>query len=84
LSKNAKYVFVVVSNQNIGREKFEKIEALASELDNTGLFVLLRGKHLNGEEFYGRSPEYIMNVINGYISQDDFTELDALLNESLA
>ena len=84
LSKNAKYVFVVISNQNIGGEKFRRIEELASGLDNTGLFVLLRGKHLNGPEFYGRSLDDVMTAVDGYISQDDFVKLETLLNESLA
>jgi len=84
LSINAKYVFVVISDKNIDSKQFESIEMLASKFNNTELFVLLRGIHLNDRSFQGRSQKYVMRMAKCHICQESFDKLETLLIESLA
>lgn len=76
LSKNAKYVFVVISDQNIKKNQFAEIEAAGAKLANTALFVLLRGIHPNA---YGQSRSDTVLKVKQHISKESFHKLDALL-----
>jgi len=84
LSKNAKYLFVVISDQNINANQFKDVETSASKLGNTGLFTLLRGIHLNHNSLYGRNLDDVMAEVSGHICHEAFRNLEALLIEALA
>ena len=80
LSKNAKYVFVVISDQNINKKQFTEIEKSGSKLNNTALFVLLRGVHPN---VYGQSRDDTVAQMKQHICNESFQKLDVLLKQSL-
>ncbi len=77
LSKNAKYVFVVISDQNINKKQFTEIEKAGSKLHNTALFVLLRGIHPN---VYGQSRDDTIAKMKRHICNESFQQLDALVD----
>lgn len=75
-SKRAKYVFVVVSDQNINKKQFTEIEKAASKFKNTSLFVLSRGMHPN---VYGQSRDDTIAKMKQHICNESFQKLAALV-----
>ena len=75
-SKRAKYVFVVVSDQNINKKQFTEIEKAASKFKNTSLFVLSRGMHPN---VYGQSRDDTIAEMKQHICNESFQKLAALV-----
>lgn len=77
LAKNAKYVFVVISDQNVSKKQFIEIEKAASKLNNTALLVLLRGVHPN---VYGQSRDDTIAKMKQHVRNESFQKLDALVS----
>jgi hypothetical protein len=75
-SKNAMYVFVIISDQNINKKKFTEIEEAGLKLNNTALFVLLRGIHPN---VYGQSRDDTIAKMKQHICNESFKKLDTLI-----
>jgi hypothetical protein len=78
-SKNARYVFVVMTDQNINKKLFGEVEATASKLDNTAFFVLLRGIHPN---VYGQSRDDTVAKVRRHICSESFHAMETLLERA--
>jgi hypothetical protein len=80
-SQNAKYLFVLISDQNINAAQFKRIEEAGCALRNSRLFVLIRGMYPNA---YGRTRETTVRQIRRHICLDEFDKLDKVLRSALA
>ncbi|NCC56698.1 MAG: hypothetical protein EOM17_03635 [Synergistales bacterium] len=58
-TKDLKWIFIVVSNANIGKAQMERITDYFNQRDEIGFFVLSIGKHLND---VNNEKDYIVNM----------------------
>lgn len=75
-SDTVKYVFFVVSDQNIDKNLFAAAELVASQLQNTALLVLLPGIHPNK---YGKGRDEALKDVLAHINLNSFSELKSLI-----
>lgn len=80
-SSTVKYMFVVISDQNISPKKFAAVEAKAAMLPNVSLFTLVRGFHPNTP---GLTREEAVDKAIAHLSDADVTKLEAELIGALA
>lgn len=73
ISSNIKFVYVVISQGNIGRDKMENFISGIKLLENVEVFVISKGEHLNSYNEISKTE----------INETDFNGLDKLINEKL-
>lgn len=73
ISQDIKFIYVIISQGNIGKDKIDKIITEIKLLENVDIFVISKGEHLNS---YKEISKTEINTI-------DFNELDKLINERL-
>lgn len=73
ISENIKFVYVIISQGNINRDRLNGFIKEIRQLNNIEIFVLSEGEHLNS---YSESIQLKVN-------SNDFTELDNLLEDKL-
>jgi hypothetical protein len=81
VSPKAKYLFVVVTDQNIPRAQFQRVEDEVGNLPNVRLFTLLRGFHPNRP---GRSRNQRLRAVETFASMADAVGLLDELRATLA
>ncbi|MDD5208934.1 MAG: hypothetical protein PHV36_06085 [Elusimicrobiales bacterium] len=75
-SDNLKYVFFVISDQNINPKLFAAAGLAASQLKNTALLVLLPGIHPNE---YGKSRAEAIKDVMEHIDPSVFSKLESFI-----
>lgn len=73
ISSDIKFIYVVISQGNIGKDKMDNFIAGIKLLENVDIFVISKGEHLNS---YNDISKTEINVV-------DFNGLDNLINEKL-
>jgi hypothetical protein len=73
ISSDIKFVYVVISQGNIGRDKMENFISGIKLLENVEVFVISKGEHLNSYNEISKTE----------INETDFNGLDKLINEKL-
>lgn len=73
ISSDIKFIYVVISQGNIGKDKMSDFITGIKLLENVDIFVISKGEHLNS---YNEISKTEINV-------SDFNELDNLINEKL-
>ena len=73
ISSEIKFVYVVISQGNIGRDKMDNFISGIKLLENVEVFVISKGEHLNSYNGLSKTE----------INETDFNGLDKLINEKL-
>lgn len=73
ISSEIKFIYVVISQGNIGREKMNEFISGIKLLENVDVFVISKGEHLNSYKDISKTE----------INISDFNGLDKLINEKL-
>lgn len=73
ISSDIKFVYVVISQGNIGRDKMDNFVSGIKILENVEVFVISKGEHLNSYNEISKTE----------INETDFNGLDKLINEKL-
>lgn len=73
ISSDIKFVYVVISQGNIGRDKMDNFISGIKLLENVEVFVISKGEHLNSYNEISKTE----------INETDFNGLDKLINEKL-
>lgn len=73
ISSDIKFIYVVISQGNIGREKMNEFISGIKLLENVDVFVISKGEHLNSYNDISKTE----------INKADFNGLDKLINEKL-
>lgn len=73
IAEDVKFIYVVISQGNIKKSIQKELIKQIRELENVGIFLLTIGDHLNS---YHDNPKWEIN-------QNDFDNLDKLLNKHL-
>ncbi|WP_340156630.1 hypothetical protein [uncultured Winogradskyella sp.] len=73
ISSDIKFVYVVISQGNIGQDKMENFISGIKLLENVEVFVISKGEHLNSYNEISKTE----------INETDFNGLDKLINEKL-
>lgn len=73
ISADIKFIYVVISQGNIGKDKMNNFITGIKLLENVDVFVISKGEHLNSYS----------NISKTKINVEDFNRLDKLINEKL-
>lgn len=73
ISSQIKFVYVIISQGNIGKDRMECFIRKMKLLENVDIFVISKGEHLNSYN----------DISETKINDKDFNELDKLINKKL-
>ncbi len=73
ISSRIKFVYVIISQGNIGKDRMENFIREIKLLENVDIFVISKDEHLNSYN----------DISETQINETDFNELDELINKKL-